>query len=123
IQFLYSVVSSVVVAAVDLPSLPSATTAFESFVVDGVSVPSAFTSARAQEVAQRKAQRKTRNALILISEVPVHLRAVDCFVTTGGPASPLLQSTGVIGVPDENCAILLLFLEMALQAQDRVSLS
>src|SRR5215471_6462585 len=122
IQFLYSVGSSVVVAAVDLPSLPSATTAFGSFVVDGVSVPSAFTSARVQEVAQRKAQRKNRNVLILISEVTVHLRAMDGFMAAGRPAGTLRQTSGVIGIADVNPAAGLLFLEVALQAEDCASL-
>src|SRR5213075_2309991 len=52
----------------------------------------------------------------------VCLRTVNGFVATGRPARPLLQSTGVIAVPDENLAVAGLLLEMAFQTQVRAAL-
>jgi len=47
----------------------------------------------------------------------IHLRPVNRFVTTGGPARPLREPRRVVRVADENSARDRLLLEMALQTQ------
>ena len=61
--------------------------------------------------------RKKERAIDLVAEVAVDLRTVDRFVTTRGPARPLGQARGVIGIPDENPAGSRLLLEMTFQTE------
>ena len=53
--------------------------------------------------------------------MPVHLRPVNSFMTAGGPACSLRQTTGVIRIANENAAVHSLLLEMAFQAKGGVS--